>query len=257
MSSDSNKRDIELLNDNHRQLILELQELINIIIYQFIGLGKFGYAERDEIKQHINFELLNKIPKIQSQFQQKSLLRTYLGAIIRNICNEIVRNKQKSNLILFEEVDVADENIEKNISTLIFEEEIIRLKKILNAYYKIKNKLILCLKIKFRMVIEIEDFRKFNNNITEDEFETFITEIQSYDNCPESKIFEALAFILNKYENKKSTPDSIRKWVTDKIIEIVDLLNGRPPSSKYDKETVQILFEKCYGKSHNIYQTSY
>jgi hypothetical protein len=255
MSIDLNKRDIELLNNNHQQLILELQELIDIIIYQFIGLGKFKYAERNEVKQYINFELLNKISKIQSQFHQKSLLRTYLGAIIRNICNEIIRNKQKSNFILFDKIEVVDETIEKSKNSLIFEEEMIRLRKIIGAYYKNKDKLILCLKIKYKMFIEIEDFRKFNKNITQEEFETFLKDIQSYDNCPESKIFQALTFILNKYENKGSTPDSIRKWVTDKIIEIIDLLNGSPPSSKYDKETVQILFEKCYNKAHSINST--
>lgn len=251
MSFDLNEKDIELLHNNQKQLILDLQGLIDIVINQFIGAGKFIYSERHEIKQHINVELLNRITKIQDQYQGKSLLRTYLSVVIRNICNEIVRNKTKLNHVSFEDITIVEENNE-NSNSLIFEEEIFRLRKIFGLYYKQKNKLILCLKLKFKMIFNIEDFRNFNINITQSEFEKFVDATHPYFECSDSKIFEALISIFNKYEHKENTSDSLRKWVADKINDIIEILNGNPPTSKYDKETLQILFEKCYYRENKM-----
>jgi len=61
-----------------------------------------------------------------------------------------------------------------------------------------------------------------------------------------------LTEIFNKYENKNNAPDTLRKWVKFKINELIDVLNGSPPASKYDEETFQILFEKCFYKEKTI-----
>lgn len=251
MSSELNQKDIALLHTNHEQLILGLQGLIDIVINQYINSGKFKYHERQEIKQIINVELIVKIKKIQDQYQEKSLLRTYLCVVIRNICNELLRKKKNTEYLSLDESVIVEESI-GNINTLIVEEEMIRFKNILELYYKQKNKLILCLKLKFKMTVKIEDFQTINKNITQPEFEKFNDSIFPYEDCSETKIFIALNLLFNKYEEKKNTPDSLRKWVSDKINELIDILNGSPPASKYDKETLQILFEKCYYEEQKI-----
>ena len=247
MFYDTNQRDIELLKNNPYQLILELQGLIDIIINQFIRYGRFNFAEHKEIKQQISEELLNRISKIQSQFQGKSLLRTYISVIIRNICNEIIRKKGNINFISFEEINVNMASSE-TINTLLFEEEMDRLKKAMNFYYKQKSKLILCLKLKFKMPFDHEDFKSVFKDIARSEFEKFICLVNPYEHCPDKAIFIALTDIFNKYENKKNMPDTLRKWINFKISELMDVLNGSPPSSNYDEETFQILFEKCFYK---------
>jgi hypothetical protein len=251
MSLDKNQKDIELLRNNPNQLILELQGLIDIIINQFINYQRFNFIEHDEIKQQINEELLNRIPKIQCQFQGKSLLRTYLSVVIRNICNEILRKGEKAKYITYDEI-IINEASSETINSLLFEEEMVRLKKVLGLYYKQKSKLILCLKLKFKMPFDHEDFRNVYKEITQLEFEKFIHYVGSYKDCPDIIIFTALTEIFNKYENKNNTPDALRKWVNLKINEIINVLNGSPPASKYDEETLQILFEKCFYKEEVI-----
>jgi hypothetical protein len=245
MSYDINQKDIELLKNNPHQLILELQGLLDIIINQFIRSGKFNFTEHDEIKQQINEELLNRISKIQNQFQGKSLLRTYISVVIRNICNEIIRKRGNTNFVSYEEI-IINKTSNETMNSLLFEEEMDRLKKALGFYYKQKSKLILCLKLKFKMPFEFIDFRNVIKDITQTEFEIFIHNINPYLNCPDIVIFAALTDIFNKYENKIIMPDTLRKWIKLKINELIDILNGSPPASKYDEETLQILFEKCY-----------
>jgi hypothetical protein len=251
MSTGINQRDIDLLHHNPNLLILELQDLIDIIIYKFVKSRKFNNDEHQDIKQQINIALLNKVENIQKQYQGKSLLRTYFNVIIRNICNDILRHTKKS-MYLYDENELKAEEGYEGIDPLILEEEMMRLRKIVDLYYSQKYKLVLCLKLKYKLAISNEDFKNVHKNINRKEINKFMDFIEPYSECTDQKIFEGLTYVLNKFEHKRNTPDSLRKWIFDKINEIIDILNGDPPTSNYDKETLQILFEKCYYKEYTI-----
>jgi DNA-directed RNA polymerase specialized sigma24 family protein len=246
MSYDCNHRDIELLNHNPHQLILQYQKLIDNVIYIFIRSGIFKFDESSEVKQEINEELLNRIPKIQLQFQGKSLLRTYLSVIIRNICNEIARKKTRLKQIYLEETTVKETITSGTLETLIFEDEILRLKKAIALYHKQREKLILCLKLRFRMPFNLNDFQSVFTNLSQEDFDSFVHKIKPYKDSTDSALFAAFTDLLNKYENKSNAPDALRKWIALKINELIELLNGSPPTSHYTEETLQILFEKCF-----------
>jgi hypothetical protein len=255
MTHQNNDYYIQLLKQDPNQLIVELQDLIDIIILQFVRSGSFNSSEKTEIKQNINFELLNKISKIQTQYQGKSLLTTYFSVIIKNLCNEMLRNKKNVASTTTESITIAEEPV--NLYSMIFEEEIIRLNKIINLYPKQKFKMILCLKLKYKMKFEFQDFNNALKEFTLIEFENFEKSIDSYFECNDNIIFEKLISIFNLYENKDNSPDSLRKWITEKINELIDILNGNPPTSKYDKETLQILFEKSYHTEYKIINKLY
>ncbi len=242
---DRNKKDLLLLKSNPNQLIVELQDLIKIIVSRFIKTRQIKYAELEEFKQQINIALFKKIPIIQEQYQGKSFLRTYMSVIIRNICNEILRNKNSPDYLFVENYLFFEKGYE-DIDPLILKEESLRLKKIIELFFIKKDKLVLCLKLKFKMRVDFEDLKKINSNITQVEYEKFLEFINFCSECPDNVIFAQLSTILNKYDNKVNSSDSLRKWTTDKINEIIKILNGNPPTSNYDKETFQILFEKSY-----------
>jgi len=252
-SNPINQRDIELLMNNPHRLVLELQKLIDIIISKFIRTGQFDASNFDEIKQQINEELLNKMPDIKNQFQEKSLLRTYLSVIIRNICINLWRKRDKIKYIDYEHVINIGTSY-NTMDSMIIEEEKERLKKVMELYYQQKSKLILCLKLKFKMSFDFEDFREFNIHISQTEFEEFVHHIYPYEKCTDIILFTALTNIFNKYENKNNAHDTLRKWVNLKINELIDILNGNPPTSKYDEESFQILFEKCYYQNESVYE---
>jgi hypothetical protein len=245
MPHDSNQWDIELLYKNPTQLIIDNHKLIKNIIFLFVRSGGFRFDEHNEIMQHVNEELLNRIPTIQKQFQGKSLLKTYLTTIIKNICNEVIRTKTRTNFINYNEI-YAVESSNEAINTLIFKDEMVRLRKAIGFYVKQKAKIILCLKLKFKMPFDYSDFKNVNTNVTQTEFNKFVHQISSYQDCSDTIIFYALTEIFNKYENKTNTSDSLRRWIKLKINELIIILNGSPPSSNYNEETLQILFEKSF-----------
>jgi DNA-binding protein YbaB len=246
MFKDQNQKYVELLNSEPQQLIIFLQELIDIIVHQFIRAGKFRFEDKNDIKQQVNEELIKKIPRIQSQFQGRSSLKTYLSVIVTNICNDIRNCNNKITHVSISESITQDFDA-KFFEDLLIKEEIKKLKNTLTLYPKQKPRLFLLLKLKFRMPVIFNDFNAVHPDITTIEFERFMAQIAPYNDNKDIEIFSALTKILNKHENKNNTPDAMRKWIKQKIYELIDIMNGNPPVSNYNEETIQILFEKCYS----------
>ncbi|NJK87812.1 MAG: sigma-70 family RNA polymerase sigma factor [Bacteroidales bacterium] len=243
-----NDRDIDLLNRNPEQLLLQLQDLIGIIVNKFIQSGKFHPWEKEEITQQVNEELLLKTAKIKSQFKGDALLRTYLATIIRNIYLEIIRSR-KNNITVYQNKQIEFQEI-SNLDFLVLEEEMDRLRKAMEMYHKQKEKLMLCLTLKFRMPFVYEDFTRVFKQFTQADFKEFNESIKPYYECSDHLLYSALTRIFNQYENKYNTPDALRKWIKQKINELIDLLNGGAKYG-YTEETFQFLFEKCFFKSND------
>jgi len=256
MSVGSNHLELKLLKEEPHQLILAYQGLIDIIIKQFIRNNCFGYYEFEEVKQRVNEELLNKLPKIQSQYSGKSLLKTYFSVVIRNICNGLIRKREDNQFVPLNDVDIgkSDDDV---INTILFQEEINKLKFAINLYYCQKEKLLLCLKLKYRMPFDFKDFKGAFRQITMKDFELFKQKIHPYNENPDIVLLSVLTDIFNKLESKNNTPDALRKWLKQKINELIDVLNGSPPTSKYNEETLQILFEKAFYNETEIKQKVY
>jgi hypothetical protein len=236
--------DTELLFQNPSLLLIEIQGLIEIIVMKFIRTGGFSYHEKKDIIQTINEQLLLKIPKIKEQYKGISTLRSYLAVIIQNICNEILRKKKHFKNVELETAIITDDRAPNPQNALIIQQEIIRLRHALDLYHKQRNKLIICLKMKFRIPFSIDDFQQYVEKITYEEYLQFEHKVTPYIESTDLCIYDALIVICNKYENKNNTTDSLRKWVGLKIKELIEFLNGVPRASNYTEETLQILFEK-------------
>jgi len=218
--------------------------MIEIIVMKFIRSGGFSYQEKMDIIQTINEEILLKTHKIIDQYQGKSKFRTYLAIIIQNICYEILRKKKNNIEVEIEKVNLTDEETLSPQNSIIIQQEILRLKNALEFYYKQKDKLILCLKLKFRIPHSIIDFQQYSVKITQEEFNQFENAVNPYIETTDLSIYQALVKICNKHEKKENSSDSLRKWISLKINELIEFLNGVPPASNYSEETLQILFEK-------------
>lgn len=238
----------ELLNSNPEQLILCIQSLINSTVYNFIKSRKFTEDDYNELKQEVNEKLLIRIHKIKKQYNGKSLLTTYLITIIRNICHDICRKKNKEPVFIDYE-DVFTKQIDNSVyDTLIFEEEKVRLNKILELLFDEKGKLIFCLKLKYRIPFTYTDMKRAIPGANMNEFILFNNKVEPYLSATDGIIYDGLTMIFNKYENKNNSIDALRKWISKKTNEIIYLLNNKPSRYNYTEETLQILFEICFVK---------
>jgi hypothetical protein len=246
MNNDASK----LANSNNYRikstgLATDFEWLIEIIIKSFIKSGSLRFSDYYDIKQTVIEKLLLKEEKIKNQFQGMSKFSSYMSVIIQNECNELIRQKNRM-LIIDKEINHPEDII---VSTnpenlLVIKQEISRLNKILNMYYHSRNKIILCLKLKYRIPLCFIDFSRYNNQIKMEEYQFFLTGLNPYITINDYELYSKAILVFNKYEEKENSPDALRKFIQLKTSELILLLNGSPPTSFYNEETFQILFEK-------------
>ena len=240
-------KNIQQFNENPKQFIVHIQDLIESVIFGYIRKGKLKNSEFKEVLQHVNEELLRKIDKIACQFSGKAQITTYFVVIVRNICNDFIRHRLKTPATInIDHVEIVSGQ-SSAISRLIIFEESVRLRKAIDLYFKQKGKLVLILKLKYRMAYTLEDFFDYNYAIGEKDYHNFNELVEPYIDCCDQKIYTALSKLFNKFEDRKSVADSLRKWISIKISELIEILNESPNSAHYNEDTFQLLFEYSYA----------
>lgn len=242
-----NEHEIELLYKNPDTLLVNYQSVIRIIVSKFIQRGFVNMSEKDDFIQIVNEKLLIKIPKIQDQYDGSTLLRTYLSVIIRNICLEEIRKQQSNNQT--SEIDDYKDRIvadERSDYQLIISQELIRLNTILRLFYDKRWKFEFCLKVIYRISIVLDDFLKYCKICNSDKLKALIIKINPPKVIPEKDLYIEIKPFINKCDNKNNSSDAIRKWLKLQIDNVIDLMNGKTKRSNYNRESIQILFEKYF-----------
>jgi RNA polymerase sigma factor (sigma-70 family) len=239
-----NEKDFRLLQEHPDRFILKYQSLIETIVNTFIRSGYFNYGDRKDLVQYVNEELFLRLEKIEKQYNFSTLLKTYVSAIIRNLCFEKVRKKMRS--IHEEEIEYARNISSENNSLhdMVIKEEIKKLHYILQMFCKSRAKLELCMKIIFRIKIQPDDFEKYCSKIPEKDILIHTEMLNSGQLKTDKMIYEYITPFFNLCEGTQNTTDAIRKYIKARTNEIIELLNKA--HSRYDEETLQILFEKYY-----------
>jgi RNA polymerase sigma factor (sigma-70 family) len=226
---------------------VKYQETVKIIVKKYIQSGLFKAIEFEDIVQDINAALLAKIPAMQSQYNGKSLFRTYFSVIVRNICLKEYRRSWKDGGIIHEEVrSVFEESpVEKKD---VFEQEVRRFKTILSLYDKQRPKLLLCLKLFYKIPISSEDIRLWYPGCDDEDHALLMQYFgSSYHQMSDLDIYRTVTPIMNKNEGKSNSVDALRKWTDSKVHEIIQVLNGNPKKANYGAETLKILVDDFFS----------
>jgi RNA polymerase sigma factor (sigma-70 family) len=242
-----NDRDVELLRSDPQALVVKYQETVKIIVKKYIQSGMFKAIEFEDIVQDINAALLIKIPAMQSQYNGKSLFKTYFSVIVRNICLKEHRRAWKEVGIVQEEVrSVFEQNpVEKKD---VFEQEVRRFKTVLSLYDRQLPKLLLCLKLFYKIPISPEDIRLWYPACSAEDHALLIKYFgSSYHQMSDLEIYRTVTPIMNKNEEKSNSVDALRKWTDSKVREIIQVLNGNPKKANYTTETLRILVDDFFS----------
>ncbi len=273
----ANDYEVRLLHENPGELILLYQELIKIIVQkQLINPGFFKSQNRDDIIQTINEHLLKKMPHIAKYYNGLSLLRTYVSVIIRNKCREYYRSQLKQETTYMSDQDVllapgikrkvfirkfqttvlheglqytSAQETEKHI---VFEYEFRRFDAILRTFTKQKAKIELCIRYFFHIPCRTSDLKAYWPGAEKKYLKIFSGKKSSEAESTKTEKYKVLTGLINRCENKTNTNDAIRKWLADKITELIDLLNGDPQQNYFDNETFQYFVEAYYNRKENI-----
>lgn len=242
-----NKTDLYWMKNDPEKLLIKYQPLFKLISRKYAGDGYYSISDSNEILQLINEKMFTNINKIIDQFDGRVLVRTYLSSICRNIILEYTRSTKRRNELL-QKYFVADSaKCEYSPTPVIYiKDEFRRFNIILNLFGSKKNKLILLMKLIYRIKVDRVDFLLFNKEvskvITNEQIDAFNSDISLKD----KDIYRILAFNIELATRKRCHPDTLRKWFNHKTTEIITLMNGYPPRAAYAEDTLQILVEKYY-----------
>jgi RNA polymerase sigma factor (sigma-70 family) len=242
-----NDKDIGLLRSDPHALILKYQETVKIIVKKYILAGVFRASDFEDIVQEVNMALLAKIPAMQLQYNGTSLFKTYFSVIVRNIC---MKEHAKTN----REVKIEQEDITGFIDRahveekIVLEKEIQRFRAILSLYYRQRPKLLLCLKLRYRIPLTPEDINLWNPKCSFSDREMLLENFGSnFDRKDDVEIYKIITPVMNKNEKKSNSIDAVRKWTDSKISEIIQLLNGNPKKMNYNEDTLKTLVDDFFS----------
>ena len=242
-----NDKDIALLRSDPHALILKYQETVKIIVKKYILAGVFKTSDFEDIVQEVNSALLAKIPAVQSQYNGMSLFKTYFSVIVRNICMKEYAKTNRNLKIDQENITVFIDraHVEERI---VFEEEIQRFRDILSLYYKQRPKLLLCLKLHYRIPLTAEDINLWNPKCNFSDRNILLEKFGSnFDDKDNVEIYKTITPVMNEYEKKSNSVDAVRKWTDSKIHEIIQLLNGNPRKRNYNEDTLKTLVDDFFS----------
>jgi DNA-directed RNA polymerase specialized sigma24 family protein len=246
MDDRRNAIDLELLRSDHRALLLRYRETIGIIVRTYIRTGMFHPSEADDIIQQLSLELLEKMPRISEQFNGTSLVRTYLSSIIRHSCLNLYKKRQTSPPFVDIEATAMPAAPGDPDNRLALEQSLRMLDAILTQYHTDRPKLVVCLKIMYRIPLTREDVRTWWPACPEPDVDALVAFAQQMDRTlTDKQAFALIHPFMMRAEQRTSSHDSIRRWTDERITQIVQLLNGNPPASTHTKETLGLLLEEA------------
>jgi RNA polymerase sigma factor (sigma-70 family) len=242
-----NDKDIELLHSDPHTLILKYQETVKIIVKKYILADVFKPSDFEDVVQEVYAALFAKIPAMQSQYNGMSLFKTYFSVIVRNICmKEHAKTRKELEIEQKEITNFIDRShVEAKI---IIEYQIQRFRAILSLYYRQRPKLLLCLKLHYRIPLTPEDITLWYPKCSSPDRDILLENFGSnFDETDDVEIYKILTPLMNKNENKSNSVDAVRKWIDTKIREIIQLLNGNPKKSNYNEDTLKTLVDDFFS----------
>ncbi len=227
-----------LLADNPHTVVL----LYRYSIEKFIKMKYSLREEAEDMVQEVLARLLNKKmdrirEKYDFNYQEMPSFKSYLMVTVRNICIDIIRERNARLLTAggLEPIDdIMDAQGHKDVSRrLLIEEELSFFGTLLDMYFQVKPKLELCLKLKFRAQVQrdvlLRDFPGLDDN-------SIAVLTADYRLVKDKKMFARVNDVFNQLEQKKKKSDSLRKWIDVKVDELLAHLNNSHRAPLYDVE---------------------
>ncbi|MBT7094235.1 MAG: sigma-70 family RNA polymerase sigma factor [Bacteroidetes bacterium] len=240
---DRNQVEIRLLKNSPGKLLVKYQRMIRIIVRVYIQRGMISQRDQQDMIQEINRKLIERLPKIQKQYNGSSQLRTYFSVIVRNMCLEELRKP-----FMLSEPDQppyeSNQLSEEPVDLFLVRQEYERLQRVLQTFGKYYPRLCLIMKCFANVNIGDKDLSKFPVVLSSELRFQILDQLESSIDEQRKDQYQILSDIIDKLEGRRIPPESLRKWYASRQEECLRLLNGKPPKSSYGAETLIFLVER-------------
>jgi hypothetical protein len=239
--------DFQLLHSDPKGLVMAYQGMIESIVWKFVKSGMFAHESIADVVQTVNMELLERIDRIQANFNGSTLVRTYVSAVIRNICLKLHRQglygKPTDPVVkenTFFSIDAVDRySIEQARGVF---------RAILRQYHRDMPKLTVCLKLHYHIGLERKDIMQWYPECSPNVVAMLISQFGGEPvRRPEKEMYALVTPVFNAAEQKSNLPDAVRRWTGSKILEILTLLNSSIPPAAFDDKSLRLLVEDYYS----------
>ncbi len=250
-----NKKLHKLLIESPKEFIAHksIGEVIKKTVYKFVSRGGiYGQTTEDIISEVTLMILEKKLDYIAKSYNpQFSTVKGYLSKVVFNLCVELLR-KQQNKAVLKNSLDDVQEgsfkgdyNSANPEASLIAQEtidsELNRLRNYLKIFAKYKFKFVLLIKLYCRIPLKLEDFQNYALDLSPDEWTSYYQTFSvDYSNHSDKEVYQLISPLINKVENKKNSADSLRKWVSTKVVTLKEAMSQNT-HYQYDTESLKNL----------------
>ena len=155
-------------NPGQEWFVGEVQPLVRKSVYFHIYKGYFKYDAAEDIIQDISLSLLQKWPSIVRLYKKNSTFRTYVTSVIFNLCRDIYRTKRYL-ADGFEPAERIPDRSSPEVPRSVLQDEFRKLDLYFDLTGKKKPRLVLCLKLTYKLPLSAEDLASYSEDLTEEE----------------------------------------------------------------------------------------
>jgi len=222
--------------------------------------------EWEDLFQEVMTRLISdKIHRIREKFDfsyisdanneegiKKSSFTSYFMVTVRNIYMDIVRERNvrpltRGGVLSLEDTDEIYE--EKNmLNQLVIDEEFKKLRMLLMLYYRSQPRIELFLKLKCRLPLDHLEIQRCFPQCNDEDIHILT---QDFKGIRDKKMFDTVVPIFNRNEGRENKSDTLRKWISIKVDEMVAHLNKTHPSNVYTGKNILDFFTLYFERIQN------
>ncbi len=240
--------DYDLLLNDPQRLLVNYQPLIRSCVWHFVGKGVFHASQIADTVQSVNEELLLRIPKLQTGYNGSFLVKTYVAATVRNICLRLKANSNRT--VPVDPIEKADFQGQSSFGMDRY--SIDQAKKLLHAitlqYHSKRPKLVVCLKLWCRLPLTRGEILDWYQDCSEEVLDRILGRFGiDYSSMTDAEVFRVASGLFKSGVETQNPDDALRKWTQTKTEELIELLNGEPPTKSFDRESLQLLLHEYFS----------
>lgn len=225
-----------------------LSKISSIIVKRFVRSGSVEPDEYEDMVQTLRMRYLAKKDHIESLYKGDAQPQTYMSSVLSMMMLEELRAKNRQ--LQTEDIEAREIHIEKPDTALTPEQKAIinneksHLERVLMSMGKDKAKIIVCLKLIYRIKITAQDMERYLQGRQYSGQKDILDFTESEKN---KDIYQRLCQFFNQVEKSDNKPDAVRIWLGTKTDQILKRMNSTG-KSRYDQESLGILMEIAYAE---------